>query len=98
VAGFALVAAGLLPLAALLRREKGRLEQGVEALRQRLTAALRTGFERELQGGQKRVKEAVAPFAGLVRGDGEQARALAAEIGDRRRDLEALRGRIEAMR
>jgi len=98
VAGVALVVAGLLPLPALLRREKGRLEQGVEALRQRLTAALRAGFERELQAGQRRVKEAVAPFAALVRADGEQVRALSAEIDGRRRELAALRARIDAMR
>jgi hypothetical protein len=98
VVAIALVAAGLLPLPALLRREKSRLEQGVETLRQRLAAALRAGFERELQAGQKKVKEAVAPFAAIVRGDGDQVRSLSAEIEGRRRDFAALRARIEAMR
>ena len=56
------------------------------------------GFERELQAGHKKVKESVAPFAALVRGDGEQVRALSAEIEGRRRDFAALRARIEALR
>jgi small GTP-binding protein len=93
-----LAAAGLLPLPALLRREKRRLERGVASLRQGLTTALRAGFERELQAGQRRVKDAVAPFGGFVRTEGERLRALSAEIEGRRRDFSALRARIEALR
>jgi small GTP-binding protein len=93
-----LVAAGLLPLPALLRREKARLEEGADALRQRLTTALRAGFERELQAGQKRVKDVVAPFGGFVRAESERVRALSAELEGRRRDFSALRARIEALR
>jgi len=93
-----LVAAGLLPLPALLGREKARLEAGVEAARQRLTAAMRVAFERELPASQKRAKDAVAPFAAMVRGDAEQARALSADLDARRRELLALRARIDALR
>ena len=93
-----LAAAGLLPLPALLRREKRRLEEGVAGLRQGLTTALRAGFERELQAGQKRVKDSVAPFGGFVRTEGERLRALSAEVEGRRRDFSALRARIEALR
>jgi small GTP-binding protein len=95
--GAALVAAGLLPVPALLRREKGRLADSVEALRQRLEAALRAAFERELQATQKRVRDATAPFAAQVRAEGERIRALSAEVDGRRRELAALRARIEAM-
>jgi hypothetical protein len=94
----ALAAAGLLPLPALLRRETRRLEEGVAGLRQGLTTALRAGFERELQAGQKRVKDSVAPFGGFVRTEGERLRALSAEVEGRRRDFSALRARIEALR
>ncbi|HSD27039.1 MAG TPA: hypothetical protein VLL75_07015, partial [Vicinamibacteria bacterium] len=93
-----LVAAGLLPLPSLQRRDKARLEESVDALRQRVTTALRTGFERELQAGQKRLTDAVAPFGGLVRAEGERLRALSAELEGRRRDFSALRARIEALR
>jgi small GTP-binding protein len=98
LAAVAVAAAGLLPLPTLLRREKGRLEEMVAGLRQGLTAALRVGFERELQAGQKRVKDAVAPFGGFVRAEGELLRALSADLERRRRDLSALRARIEASR
>jgi small GTP-binding protein len=97
VAAVGLVATGLLPLPVLLRREKARLEAGVEAARQKLTAALRVAFEREVQASQKRVKDAVAPFAAMVRGDGEQARALSADLDARRRELSSLRTRIDAL-
>jgi hypothetical protein len=93
-----LAAAGLLPLPALLRKEKGRLEEGVAGLRQGLTTALRAGFERELQAGQRRVKDAVAPFGAFVRTEGERLRALSGEIESRRRDFSALRARIEGLR
>jgi small GTP-binding protein len=96
--GAALVLAGLLPVPALLLHEKGLLAESVEALRQGLSAALRAGFERELQAGQGRVKDAVAPFAAQVRAEGERARALLSEVDARRRELGALRARIEAMR
>ena len=93
-----LAAAGLLPLPALLRREKRRLEEGVAGVRQGLTTALRAGFEREFQAGQRRVKDAVAPFGGFVRTEGERLRALSAEVEGRRRDVSALRARAEALR
>ncbi len=98
LAAVALAGAGLLPLPALRRREKGRLEGGAAGLCQGLTTALRAGFERELQAGQKRMKDMVAPFAGFVRTEGDGLRARSADLESRRRDLSALRARIEALR
>jgi small GTP-binding protein len=91
-------AAGLLPLPALLRREKSRLEEAVTGLHQGLIVALRAGFERELQASQKRVKDVVAPFGGFARSDGERLRSLSGEVENHRRAFSALRARIEAMR
>jgi small GTP-binding protein len=98
VAAVGLAAAGLLPLPALRRREKSRIEEAMAGLRQRLTAALRAGFECELQTSQKRVKDAVAPFGALVRAEGERLRGLSGELENHRRGFLALRGRIEALR
>jgi small GTP-binding protein len=98
LAAAVVAAAGFLPLAALLRREKERLEDTVGRLRQGLAAALRTGFERELQAGQKRVKDAVAPFGAFVHTEGERLRSLSEELERRRLNLSALRSRIEASR
>lgn len=98
LAAAALAAAGLVPLPALLRRERRRLEEAAASLRQGLTTALRGGFEREIQAGQARVKDAVAPFAGFVRAEGERLRALSGEVESGRRDFSALRTRVEALR
>jgi hypothetical protein len=98
LAAVGLAAAGLLPLPALLRRKKARLEDGVADLRRSLTAALKAGFERELQASQRRVKDAVAPFAAFVRTEGAQLRALSDGVARRSRDLSSLRTRIEALR
>jgi small GTP-binding protein len=98
VASAALAVAGLVPLPALRRREKARLEETVAGLRQGVATALRAGFERELEASQKRVKDAVAPFAAFVRAEGAKWRAVAAEADDRRGELASLRTRIEALR
>jgi small GTP-binding protein len=92
-----LMAAGLLPLPARRRREMARLEESVAGLRQGLTTTLRAGFERELNAGQKRVQDAVAPFGQLTRSEGARLRALSEELGTSRRGFWALRSRIEAM-
>jgi small GTP-binding protein len=98
LAGAGLGAAGLLPLPGLRRREQARLEEAVAGLRQGLTAALRGGFERELHASQKRVKDAVAPFGAFVRAAGEHLHVLSDELEHHRRELTALRARIEALR
>ena len=98
LAAAALVLAGLLPLPLLRRREKERLAQAVASVRQRLGAALRTGFERELEASQKRAQEAASPFGRFVRAEGERLRGQAHELGARRKDLDALRARIAPLR
>jgi hypothetical protein len=98
LAAVGLVAAGLLPLPALLRREKARLEESVAGLRQGLTTALRAGFERNLHAGQRRVQDTVAPFGQFTRSEGERVRTLSEDLASRRRAFLALRTRIEAMR
>ena len=94
----ALALAGLLPLPLLRRRQKERLAEAVASMRQRLGAALRTGFERELDTGQKRAQEAAAPFGRFVRAEAERLRGQAYELGARRKDLDALRTRIASLR
>ncbi len=97
--GAALVGvAALAPLAALRARERSRFREAAGAMRQRLVSALRSGYERELEAGQKRVQEAVAPFASFVKSEAERLRGQAYEIGARRKDVDALRARIAALR
>jgi small GTP-binding protein len=98
VAAAALVLAGLLPLPLLRGREKARLAEAMAALRQRLSAALRSGFERELDASQKRAQEAVAPFGRFVRSESERLRGQSQELAARRKDLDALRARVAGLR
>ena len=65
---------------------------------QRFVAALRSGFERELEASQQRVQDAMEPFIRHVRSEIERLRGQAYELGARRKDVEALRGQIAAMR
>jgi hypothetical protein len=98
VAAAALVLAGLLPLPLLRAREKARLAEAMAALRQRLSTALRSGFERELDASQKRAQEAVAPFGRFVRSESERLRGHSQELAARRKDLDALRARVAGLR
>jgi small GTP-binding protein len=98
VATAALVLAGLLPLPLLRGREKQRFSEAVASVRQRLGAALRSGFERELDASQTRAQEAAAPFGRFVRSEAERLRGQSYELAARRKDMDALRMRIAALR
>jgi hypothetical protein len=93
-----LVLAGLAPLPLLRRRAGQQLAEAAASVRQRFGAALRAGFERELDASQARVQEAVGPFAQFVHAEAERLRGQAYELGARRKDLGALRTRIAALR
>jgi small GTP-binding protein len=97
-AALALGVAALLPLGLLRSSERRRFAQTAASVRQRFADALRSGFERELEASQQRVQDAVAPFSRHVRSEIERLRGQAFEVGARRRDVEALRAQIAAMR
>ena len=98
VVGAFVALASPLPLPVQRAREKARLGETASDLRQRLASALRGGCERELELGQKRVQEAVLPFARFVRGEGERLRAQSQELAGRRRDFDTLRTRVAGLR
>jgi len=97
-ATLALVLAGLLPLPLARAGQKRQLAEAAAGLRQRLSASLRTGFERELDASQKRVQDATRPLAQLARGEGEKLRGQAYELQQRRKEMEALRTRVAGLR
>jgi hypothetical protein len=98
VAALGFGVAALLPLGLLRSSERRRFAQTAASVRQRFAGALRSGFERELEASQQRVQDAVAPFSRHVRSEIERLRAQAYEVGARRKDMEALRAQIAAMR
>jgi small GTP-binding protein len=93
-----MAAAGLVLLPACRRREAARLRAGMVGIRQKLTVALRAGFERELDASRQRVLEAIAPFSSFVRSEGGRLRGQQDELAGLRTGLEVLRGRVEALR
>jgi small GTP-binding protein len=84
-----LAAVGFLVIPARRRRAKTDLQEKVSDLRVRLTAALRTQFDRAREQSAARIEAAVSPYARFVRA--EQERWMAA-----RAELVALRGRATA--
>jgi small GTP-binding protein len=98
VAAAVLGMAALAPLRLLRARERRRFAETASTVRQRFVAALRSGFERELEASQQRVQDAMEPFIRHVRSEIERLRGQAYELGARRKDVEALRGQIAAMR
>ena len=94
----ALGAVALLPLGTLRTSERRRFATAASGLRQRFVAALRSGFERELEASQKRVQDAIAPFGRHVRAESERVRGQAHEVGSRRKDVDALRAQVTALR
>jgi hypothetical protein len=88
----------LLLLPARRERARASLRDRVAAARDRVSAALATGFDRELEAGRKRVREATEPYREFVRSEGERVRGLRTELQTHRQGLLALRARIESLR
>jgi small GTP-binding protein len=87
-----LVAAlGFLVIPARRRKAKAEMKEKVSALRQRLSAALRTEFERAQEQSAERITRAVDPYSRFVRA--EQTRWT-----DARQMLSALRDRAASFR
>ena len=86
-----IAAIGFLVIPARRRKAKAEMQEKVSALRERLSAALRTEFERAQEQGRVRIAGAVEPYSRFVRA--EQSRWTEA-----RRTLSALRDRAGAFR
>ncbi len=90
-------AIGFLIIPAKRRRAKLEMREKVSALRARLSAAMRTEFESEVAGSVQRIRDGVAPYSRFVRAEGEKLKAEQAELARFSGELEAMRGRVEAL-
>jgi hypothetical protein len=90
-------AIGFLIIPAKRRRAKLEMREKVSALRTRLSAAMRTEFESEVAGSVQRIRDGVAPYSRFVRAEGEKLKAEQAELARFGGELEAMRGRVEAL-
>jgi small GTP-binding protein len=83
---------GILPLHR--RRAKAQLAEQMNALRERLAATLREQLRKELEGGEERLREALAPYTRFVRVEQERVAESIAALEQLQGELEGLRRRI----
>jgi small GTP-binding protein len=86
-----IAALGFLVIPARRRKAKAELKEKVTALRERLSSALRTEFERAQEAGATRMSQAIDPYSRFVRA--EQTR-----WADARQALASLRDRAASFR
>jgi small GTP-binding protein len=90
-----LAAVGFFILPAKRRRAKDEMRRKVADLRERLSAALREQFTREIGKSVDRIKASVAPYSRFVRAEGDKLQAVDRELQEVSASLASLRARIE---
>ncbi len=85
---------GLWVLPRKRRQSRAQFRQRTEDLRMRLGTALRDEFERELNRSVQRIKDALAPYDRLVRGEQERTLQLQANLQRSLAELASLRRAI----
>jgi hypothetical protein len=94
--GLALATVGLGILPLRRRRAKAQFAAQMQALRERLAATLREQFQKEMQTGEERLRDALAPYTRFVRVERERVAATTASLDQLGMELEALRREIES--
>jgi hypothetical protein len=97
-----ILAAGALSVAGLLlpgfvrRHASDRFGQRVAALRGLLASHLKLSFDRELEHGRQRARDAVAPYRRFVRAETDRLRGQREELATLQRGFDSLKSRIES--
>lgn len=95
LAALGAAALGLLILPSRRRRAKKELAEKLADLRERLMAALRQQFDREMRRSAQRVQDTVAPFARFVRAEQEKLQAERDELAELEAHILGLKREIE---
>lgn len=95
LAASVVAALGLYIIPARRRRAKKELQQKINDLRERLSAALTQQFEKELARSLRRIREAMAPYTRFVRGEHEQLQRIEQELLATQNTLRSLRARVQ---
>jgi small GTP-binding protein len=90
-----LAAIGFFILPAKRQRAKEEMRRKISDLRQRLSAALRAQFAKEITRSGERIRESIAPYSRFVRAEGDKLRTVEAELQDITAALGSLRARID---
>ncbi len=93
----AVAAMGLYVLPYRRSRVKAELRTKINELRAQLNAVLERQFERELQDGLQRIREAIAPYTRFVRVEREKIQKLEADLERAGAELATLRAEVKEM-
>ena len=85
---------GFLIIPARRRKAKNEMREKISALRKRLTAALRSEFERTQRQSQQRIDDGVAPYSRFVRAEQERWNAARTTLAGLRDQAGALRDHL----
>lgn len=88
-------AIGLFVIPARRRQAKNELREKLVALRQQLSLALRTQFEREIERSMQRIQEAIAPYTRFVRAEQNKLEDTLSKLSTIDVELESLKVQIE---
>lgn len=91
----AVAAIGLFVIPARRRQAKNELREKLAALRQQLSLALRTQFEREIERSMQRIQEAIAPYTRFVRAEQNKLEDTLSKLSTIDVELESLKVQIE---
>jgi small GTP-binding protein len=88
-------AIGFFILPAKREQAKEQMRRKITDVRQRLTTALREEFGREIARSGDRIRESIAPYSRFVRAEGDNLKAIDAELAEIGTALSTLRARLE---
>jgi small GTP-binding protein len=92
-----LAALGFFIIPAKRKRAKEEMRRKIADVRERLSSALRTQFEREIKGSAGRIREGIAPYTRFVRAEGEKLQTTEQLLVELSARLESLREQIDAI-
>ena len=96
-----MLAAGVLAIVGLFiipykrKQAKERFKEKMQALREKLLAALTMQFNHEAENGVTRMKEGVAPYTRSVRGELDRVDKAQRRLEELRRRISELSARVE---
>ena len=92
-----LAALGFFIIPAKRKRAKEEMRRKITDVRERLSAALRTQFEREIRGSANRIRGGIGPYSRFVRAEGDKLRQTELQLKALTSELGTLRDRVEAL-
>jgi hypothetical protein len=88
---------GLFVIPARRRKAKSELQAKITTMRETLSHALRTQFERELRRSSERLSESIAPYSRFVRAEQQSLTATRDQLATLKDEMTVLLGRVNAI-